>query len=60
MQRYGCTWEEAPLYQAFAEFKQKKAAPQRKLLSKLGLPDGANAAKREAIYWKYLMENQDG
>ena len=60
MQRYGCTWEEAPLYQKFADFKQKKAGPQRKLLSKLGLPDGSNAEKREAIYWDYLKENQDG
>ncbi|AAM28382.1 hypothetical protein [Vibrio phage VpV262] len=60
MQRYDCTWEEVPMYQAFAEFKQKKAGPQRKLLSKLGLPDGSNATQREAIYWDYLKENQDG
>ena len=53
-QRYGCTMEEAPLYQEYAAFKQKKAGPQRKVLSQLGLPDGKNAEEREAIFFDYI------
>lgn len=58
-QRYGCTMEEAPLYQEYAAFKQKKAGPQRKVLSQLGLPDGKNAKEREAIFFDYIKGKAD-
>lgn len=57
MQKHKCTWEEVPMYQERTKFRDMKAGPQRELLSKLGLPDGSNAEKREAIYWEWLKEN---
>lgn len=56
MQRTGCTWEEVPMYQELAQFKQLKAGPMRKQLSKLGLPEGNNEAVRIETFTAYLKE----
>lgn len=53
-QRWGCTKEQLPLYREQTRFKDLKAAPQKKLLAKLGLPEGKNSTEREAIYWEHL------
>ena len=59
-QKLGCTLKEVPFHRERIAFGKLKAKGQITKLKKLGLPEGTNSAKREAIFLAYLEEKYNG
>lgn len=57
-ERFQCSEEEAVIRKRVIQFSKLPAAEQRLALTKLGLPEGRNAAERRAIYYTHITQYQ--